>query len=149
MNSLDDMEPIWMLRARREIGVKEMPGLKDHPRIVEYLAATRIGPRFHHDETPWCAAFVSWVLEGSGINSTKSAAARSYLKWGQELSTPRRGAVVVFSRPTADNPGSGHVAFYVGEEDGNVLALGGNQRNAVSVWPYPKSRVLSYRWPDM
>lgn len=147
---MDDMEPVWLARARREIGVKEKPGALHHPRIVEYLSATRITPKMHQDETPWCSAFACWVMEGCDIASTRSAAARSWLKWGEQLAAPKPGAIAVLTRPTADNPGSGHVGFYVGEDgDGNVLLLGGNQANMVCVRPYPKSRVISYRWPTV
>lgn len=139
-------EPDWLLRARREIGVKERPGSDHHPRIVQYLAATRISPTRHEDETPWCAAFVCWVLEQSGITSTRSAAARSYLGWGLELVEPVPGCVVVLSR--TDSPAHGHVGFYVGGSDEDVLVLGGNQANSVSMRLYPRERVLSYRWPE-
>lgn len=140
------IEPDWLLCARREIGVKERPGDADNPRIVEYLSATRIKPAMQEDETPWCAAFVSWVLEQSGIPSTRSAAARSYLSWGQELAEPRRGCVVVLSRTQA--PAHGHVGFYLSGSPQHVLVLGGNQSNRVSIKEYPRERVLSYRWPS-
>lgn len=148
MNRLDDLEPVWMMRARREIGVKEKRGPADHPRILEYHAATRLHAKA--DEVPWCSAFCCFVMEGCDIASTRSAAARSWLSWGKELKEPRVGAIVVFTRESADNPNSAHVAFYAGEdEQGRVLALGGNQANQVCIRPYDKSRVLAYRWPDL
>ncbi len=139
-------EPIWMLAARREIGVKERPGHQDHPRVVEYLQHTRIIPALQHDETPWCSAYVCFVMEKSDIASTRSAAARSWLKWGEELTTPVPGCIAVLTRE--GHPGSGHVGFYVGRrEDGKILLLGGNQNNQVCVRPYAADRVISYRWP--
>lgn len=144
-----DDDPPWLAIAKREIGVKEIAGPGDHPRIVEYLAATRITPALHRDETPWCAAFVTWVLESAGIASTRSAAARSYLTWGQELAEPKRGCIAVLTRPGADHAGAGHVGFYVGSSDEDVLLLGGNQMNAVCMRLYARERVLSYRWPEL
>jgi uncharacterized protein (TIGR02594 family) len=140
------LEPDWLLCARRELGTKERAGEHaDNPRVVEYLSATRIQPAMQHDETPWCAAFVSWVLEQSGIRSTRSAAARSYLSWGQALDEPRRGCVIVLSRTEA--PAHGHVGFYLSSTEQHVLVLGGNQSNSVSIQEYPRDRVLGYRWP--
>lgn len=147
MRSLDSMEPDWLMRARREIGVKERPGEKHHPRILEYHAATRL--HAVADEVPWCSAFACWVMEQSGIASTRSASARSWLGWGQPLLVPMPGCIVVLERPTADNPGSGHVAFYLGQQDGKLLLLGGNQANQVCMRPYPEDRVIGYRWPDL
>lgn len=72
-----------------------------------------------------------------------SAWARSYLNYGEKITKPKYGAVVVFSRGTS----SGHVAFYLDETKDSVLVLGGNQGNAVTKAWYPKSRLLGYRWP--
>jgi uncharacterized protein (TIGR02594 family) len=144
---VSDEEPLWMPRARREIGIKEIPGPGDHPRVLEYHAATKLHAKA--DEVPWCSAFVCWVFEGIDIASTRSAAARSWLKWGKPLDKPQIGCVVVFSRTSPDNPNAAHVAFYAGERDGKVLALGGNQRNSVCIRPYDADRVLGYRWPDL
>lgn len=141
----DEFDAVWMPRARREIGVKEAPGAADHPRVLEYLRTCRLVPALQHDETAWCSAYVCWVMEGSDIKSTRSAAARSWLTWGEELKAPQPGAIAVLTRE--GHPGSGHVGFYVGEVGDKVLILGGNQRNQVCVQAYPKSRVLSYRWP--
>lgn len=142
-----DDEPVWLARARRELGVKEKPGLAHHPRILEYLATTRITPKLHQDETPWCSAFVCWVMEGCGIPSTRSAAARSWGRWGKTLTRPAPGCVVVLRR--TDNPAHGHVGFYLGHAGHDIEVLGGNQRNAVSIQMYPEARVLTYRWPDL
>jgi uncharacterized protein (TIGR02594 family) len=147
VSRLDGTEPDWLLRARREIGVKERAGAAHHPRILEYHAATRL--QAEADEVAWCSAFACWVMEQSGIASTRSAAARSWLTWGQRLLVPTPGCIVVLERPTPDNPHSGHVAFYVGQQDGKLLLLGGNQANQVCVRPYDESRVVGYRWPEL
>lgn len=57
---------------------------------------------------------------------------------------PAYGCVVVFSRE-----GGGHVGFVVGrDKNGNLMVLGGNQGDAVSIRPFPVSRVTCYRWPS-
>jgi uncharacterized protein (TIGR02594 family) len=140
-------EPPWLTIARAELGVLETPGPESTPRILEYLAATRLPPSMHDDETPWCAAFVCWVLQQAGLEHTASAGARSYLRWGRLLTDPRLGCVVVLSRPNQDNPSSGHVGFWVGDGQRGPLILGGNQGNAVTIRPYAARRVLGYRWP--
>lgn len=142
---MSDEEPVWMVTARREIGVKEVAGGADHPRILQYLRTCRWVPAQLHDEVPWCAAFVCFVLEQADIPSTRSAAARSYIDYGKELKAPQPGCIVVLTRDA--HPGAGHVGFYVGEVADKVLILGGNQNNQVCVKPYPKGRAISYRWP--
>jgi uncharacterized protein (TIGR02594 family) len=138
-------EPRWMDIARGELGVKEAPGAADNPRVVEYHAATSLHSA--DDETPWCSAFANWCMAQAGLEGTNSAAARSWLKWG-EACEPKLGAVTVLWRgkPTA---ATGHVGFFVKADASFVWLLGGNQGDAVSIQPFPRHRVLAYRWPAL
>lgn len=133
----------WMAIALGELGVKEVPGAESNPRIVEYLSSTTLDQKWAaSDETAWCSAFVNYCVEKSGYAGTDSAWARSWLKWGREIKTPRRGCVAILSR----GENSGHVAFYLGAGAGNnIQLLGGNQGDKVGVGNYPQSRVLGYR----
>lgn len=137
-------EPPWLTLARSHIGTAEIAGIKHNAKVVSWWQAIRAP--FRDDETPWCAAFVGAMLEMSGIRSTRSAAARSYARWGTAINPPAVGAVVVFSRP--GNSWSGHVGFAVGRDQaGNIMCLGGNQGNAVNIRPFAPGRVISYHWP--
>lgn len=139
------MIPVWLSRAEKYIGLKEVRGKLHSNVIVRFWQAIKAPVR--DDETPWCAAFVGAVLEDCGIRSTRSAAARSYLKWGYSIAKPIPGAVVVFWRGNPDG-WSGHVGFVCGvTERGNPLVLGGNQGDMVSIREFAKERVLGYRWP--
>jgi uncharacterized protein (TIGR02594 family) len=141
-------EPRWLAIARQEICTREAAlGSEPNPRIVEYHQAT--SGRAQDDQTAWCAAFASWVLEQAGIRSTKSAWAKSYLDWGSALDQPRIGAITVFHRGSGapSSRGTGHVGFFVEDRGGSIGLLGGNQSNHVNVKSYSKSRLLAYRWP--
>lgn len=135
-------DPIWLSHARGYVGLSEIPGPKHNPIILRFWKLIRAP--FKDDETPWCAGFVGGVLEEQGFKSTRSAAARSYLKWGVPLEAPAVGCIVVFSRGHRQ----GHVGFVVGKDQrGNLMVLGGNQADAVNVKPFSKARVLDFRWP--
>lgn len=143
-------DPIWLAEARRYLGVAEIKGPQHSPKIIELLdradgkddAKNLQG--ISDDEVPWCASFVSGVLEIAGIVSARSAWARSYLNWGAKLGGPAIGAIVVFER----GPSSGHVGFVVGRDaKGNLMVLGGNQSDMVKLSPFALGRVLGYRWP--
>lgn len=138
-------QPDWLLWAWREIGVREVAGSHDNARIIDMFKDVGHAS-IDNDEVAWCAALLGACLERSGRLSTRSLMARSYLQWGRQLDTARLGAIAVLSR--GSNPALGHVGFIVGEADAHVFLLGGNQADAVSVAPFEKSRVLSYRWPD-
>lgn len=137
-------EPRWLREAWREFGQAERAGARANPRIVAMFRDAG-HPKVTRDEVAWCAAFVGACLERSGAASTRSLMARSYLQWGEPLSAPRAGAVAVLSR--GRNAALGHVGFWLGETDRDVVLLGGNQGNAVSVARYPKARLLGFRWP--
>jgi len=139
-------EPKWLEIARGEMksGVAEIAGRKDNKRILDYHATTTL--QATDDEVPWCSSFVNWCLKEASIPGTNSAAARSWLKWGTKLTSPEIGCVVVFWR---NKPSSwqGHVGFYAGEDDGDLLILGGNQSDRVKISAFPKTQVLGYRKP--
>jgi len=136
--------PAWMKIAISQQGVKETPGPEDNPTIKGYRKPS--GNQDDGDETPWCADFVGWCLEQVGIAGTKKQNARSYLEWGEKITTPRLGCIAILWRESKDS-WKGHVAFYAGESQQHVVLLGGNQNNAVGLESYPHDRVLEYRWP--
>jgi uncharacterized protein (TIGR02594 family) len=142
---------LWMVIAEGELGVSEVPGSGNNPRVLEYLqATTNLGrSATSRDETPWCSAFVNWCLEQAGYERTRNALARSWLSWGQAIPTPRRGCIVIFQREKK----FGHVGFYLEENETQIKVLGGNQQNLetkifeVSEKYYPRSELLGYRIP--
>ena len=138
--------PLWMRLAEAELAahVREVPGPGNNPRVVEYHQATSF--KATDDAVPWCSAFVNWCFKEVGISGTRSAAARSWLTWGEALDQPEYGCVVVLAR--GKNPAQGHVAFFTDRRpDGHLLLLGGNQGDAVSIAAYLPEKVLAYRWP--
>jgi len=131
--------------AQGYLGLKEWPGAKHNPAVLA-LYAKAGHAEIHDDETPWCAAFVGAVLAEAGERGTGALNARSYLKWGEavELADAQQGDVLVFWRGSKDG-WQGHVGFFVGRKGRDVLVLGGNQGNEVSIKPYPTGRLLGVR----
>lgn len=139
-----ETEPVWLRRARMEVGVSEIAGKQHSKRVLSYWELAKLP--FTDDETPWCAGFVGAMLEDCGIKGTRSGMARSYEKWGQPCGAVP-GAVVIFWRGSKTS-GSGHVGFVAGRDQyGNLLVLGGNQGDAVNIKPFSVDRVTAYRWP--
>jgi len=135
--------PPWLALAELELGISEIAGPKANKRIVEYHKSTAL--KAESDEVPWCSALVSFCMKHAGYHSTESAAARSWLNYGEELKSPRFGCIVILKRGTG---WMGHVGFYVGETTPDTIrVLGGNQGDKVSIANFPKNQVLGYRWP--
>ncbi len=149
----EEMQPVEMQQLQgAELDVIQAASVamgwdetQENDLLSSYLSAggTDIDP----DQTAWCAAFVNAALAHSGMNGTGMLNARSFLDWGQEVSEPVKGDVVVLSR--GNNPAQGHVGFFMGFDDqGNIMLLGGNQGDAVNIKTYSKDRLLGYRRAD-
>lgn len=140
----------WIPIARGELGQRDYPDPQHNPRVIEYLDTTSL--QANNDETSWCSAFVNWCMLKAGQRGTNNAGARSWLTFGQALTTPRPGCIVILWR---ESPSSwkGHVGFFEGFDVGNrVRLLGGNQGGGVEwdevcVANFPQERILGYRWP--
>ena len=136
-------EPAWVVAGRRWLGAAEIPGSETAPMIRGWLL--KLGAWWKDDETPWCGTFVAACLRETGQPIPKHwFRARAYLDWGVTLRAPAVGAIVIYERG-----GAGHVGFVVGlDKLGNLMTLGGNQGNRVSIAPFSTARVLGYRWPS-
>lgn len=132
---------LWTFR-----GIQELKGRKrNNPTILAFYADAG-HPEIDNDEVSWCAAVICAMFERCGYSSPKTLAARGFLQWGKEVTSPRVGDVVVFWRGSR-NGWQGHVALFVRETATYVYVLGGNQSDSVNVQRFPKSRVLGYRRP--
>lgn len=130
--------------ALSQYGIKETPGKEDNPEVLKYFNEIGFDGEKLKDETAWCSAFINWVAKKSNRKYSKKLNARSWLKVGSVTSFPQVGDVVVFWRESI-NSWKGHVGLYIREDEKNIWVLGGNQKNQVSIAPYPKSRLLGYR----
>ena len=152
--------PPWMLHAQtyEKAGILEVPGEAAHPTILSFFNYTTLkgSTLAKSDETAWCSAFACAVMEQTGIRSSHSAAARSWLTWGEELDLPKLGCIVVCRRVDPKNTAAAHVGFYAGHVarqvgsdtyDSHFALLGGNQSNRVCTKSEPYENVLGYRWP--
>jgi uncharacterized protein (TIGR02594 family) len=128
--------PAQVKVAMGELGVKEWPGDRHNPRILEYHRACDSG--WKSDEISWCSAFMNWVFKQCEIEGTRSAAARSWARWGESsMESPKLGDVVVFERK--DSSWQGHVGMFVSQDEGTILVLGGNQNNEVNYQRFKKN----------
>lgn len=134
----------WMDVAKKEMGVTEVHGPEDNPRIEEYLETTDYDlPDKYTDEVPWCSGFVNWCLKLAGITGTNSAWSQSWRHWGTSLNGPRYGCIVVFHWSGT----KGHVGFVWDSDDDGIFVLGGNQSDSVNIKYFSYDNVVTYRFP--
>lgn len=144
---MQQQDTAWIAIARKYVGLQEKFGPQHDPHILKWWK--NIGAPFQDDETPWCGAFVGGVLFEAGVKPVAGgASAKAWTKLPVKLPTdrPAFGAVAIFNRPP--NPAHGHVGFIVGKDQrGNLMILGGNQGNRVSIKPFSRDRLHAIRWP--
>lgn len=147
---VDAADAPWMPIARREIGQHEIAGPAANPRIIQYHAMTSL--KATSDETPWCSSFANWCLRQAGFAGTNSAAAASWMTWGQTTDA-REGAITVIfhggAAHTKLTSSGNHVAFLVEETTSHFVLLGGNQSDQVKISSFPKAKwqLKGHRWP--
>lgn len=142
--------PDWLRLAYSHLGLREIKGRQHNAAILSWWE--RLSLPFKDDETPWCAGFVNAMIQEAELPIVqKNRAAALGWRWngyGTRLNAPALGAIMSMERP--GKPGSGHMTFVAGRDRrGNIMGLGGNQGNMVSINPYhPSRRNAQYHWPE-
>jgi uncharacterized protein (TIGR02594 family) len=133
----------WIAEARKYLGFKEVSGKNDHQLLNDGWLS--FGQKWLYGQ-PWCGLFVAHFLRKTNRYVVPLwFRARSWESDSMtKLDKPAYGCIVTFNRD-----GGGHVGFVVGKDaQGNIMVLGGNQSNAVSIAPFALSRVTGYVWPS-
>lgn len=134
----------WIAEARKHIGLREIPGPKSNSVIQGWLRSLKAW--WDQDSVAWCGTYTAQVLQACKLSYPKEwYRAKAYLSMPVKLDKPAYGCIVVF-----DRAGGGHVGFVVGvDRFDNLMVLGGNQGDMVSIKPFSRDRVLGYRWPNL
>jgi uncharacterized protein (TIGR02594 family) len=139
----------WLDAAKASVGIAEIRGKDNNPRILEMYA--KVG----HDEivdedVAWCAAFTGACLVDFNYAIPPKAnnlMARSYLNYGTKLDKPKPGAIVVKARGKAP---FGHVGIVEEvHDDGTFTVIAGNSSNKVKreTWKPSDPLANGIRWP--
>lgn len=144
------LEPVWLIEARRWLGVAEVVGPGSNRRLLDAirgLGVRALGMDYRDDDTPWCGAIMGvWMGATLPAEPLPSVVVRasSWERFGVALREPAPGAVTTFTRA-----GGGHVGLYLGETATDLVILGGNQSNRVSIALFSKAKrpATAFRWP--
>lgn len=101
--------------------------------------------KFNPKTTPWCSGFVNAIEKLCKRKGTGKLLARSYLEYGNPVTTPRLGDIVVLRR--GNSSWQGHVGYFIERDTSGILVLGGNQSNKVCYKYYNAEDLLAYRRP--
>lgn len=139
---------MWLEAGLGLVGLAEGVGSRDNPNIIDWAKEEGgdIASEYTHDSIPWCALFIDHILTRGGSKGTGTLWALDYAgKWPSvKLAGPAVGAIAPMQRV-----GGGHVICVAGrDQHGNIMGLGGNQSDRVSVVGFPPSRLnKGFWWP--
>lgn len=141
--------PLWLEAGLKFVGTKEVIGPKDSATIIDWAKdeGGDIAKSYTHDSIPWCALFANMMLTKAGLKGTETLWALDFA--GKWPSTKLIGPAVGAFAPMLRN-GGGHIICVVGrDQHGNIMGLGGNQKDKVSIVPFPMSRLnKGFWWPS-
>lgn len=145
LNHTAPLPPI-VEQALKFYGTQEKPGPGSNPTILNWaksLGPKAVGINYTDDDTAWCGLFMAYCASQAGfVIPAIPVRARSWLYFGQQVTNPGFGDVLVF-----DRQGGGHVTSYIAEDSVSYHCLGGNQRNMVNIVPIEKNRLAGARRP--
>lgn len=126
-------EPAWLTIARADLaaGVKEVPGKRGHPRIIEAYDAAGLA-HDNDDVQSWCGCMMGlWLIDAGYPTPKNFYGAKQFETYGKrvEFDDWQVGDVGVFYRtPQRERDWKRHVGIIVGETKTHFKLLGGNQR---------------------
>ena len=136
-------QPQIFKEALRWYGTIEFPGEANNPVIIEWAKEINgwIGEWYDQDSVPWCGLFMALCAKRAGFPfNQKALSAREWINWGNPVTIPARGDILVFQRS-----GGGHVGLYVAEDGECFHVLGGNQSDSVCITRIKKDRLVGAR----
>ena len=145
-----DGMPPWLARATALLGLYEYSGSADNPLILEMarVCGGAIARDYKHDDIPWCALAVNYILIASGFPGDDSLWALDFQKYGAKLPGPAVGAIATKKRYSGGKLVGGHVFFVVGRtKDGAIVGRGGNQSDMICDAEFDPEVITGYNWP--
>ena len=108
--SISDVDRVAEI-FRAEIGVRELTGKNDGPRVEEYLASVELGKGY-----AWCAAFVTWTFKQAEIDAAVSAWSPSWF--------PQKNVIYTHGSHTNRTPGTADVFGIYFQNLGRIAHVG-------------------------
>lgn len=143
--------PKLVSAAIQYLGIKEIPGSKSNPVILDMARGLNISDIYKDDDTAWCGLFISHLLRitakpaldynGDRWNILR---AKYYVHWGNEV--PKQEAQLG-DMGILDREGGGHVFIILAfsKDKKRVIGIGGNQSNSVSIAAFDFDRLIGVR----
>lgn len=142
--------PKLVSSALQYLGVKEIPGVKNNPVIMEMAKGLGVDDIYTNDDMSWCAVFINHLIRinGKPINLSPKdkydllrALKTADLFNDVPIDDWKLGDIMTLKRT-----GGGHVFLPISKTDKNTIwGCGGNQSNSVSFSEFDMNRVVAVK----
>lgn len=124
MKSKNTQRDKILAKAQKEIGVMERPANSNNVKYNTWFYGYEVsGPAY-----PWCAVFISWLFDGTGL-CKKTASCADMLEWfeakSQIVKDPLPGDIVFF-RYATNARRTNHVGLVVDVKGNTLTTIEGN-----------------------
>lgn len=132
--------------AAKYLGIRETPGSGTNANIASWIKMAAAWLDRDDSKTAWCGCFRGHIgIETATGCPPEHYRAISWATWGRpvDLTKPllwQRGDTIIMTRP-----GGNHVCLLDRVDGRTAYCLGGNQRDAVTIAPFPLVRIKHVR----
>jgi len=135
----DSLRRVVIAIAQAELGVEELSGRNDGPRVEQYLAYCELPSGYQ-----WCAAFVSWCFGQAGLAEPRTPWSPSLFPLSRQVLKPQPGDILGLWIQSKNR--IGHVGIVESADESWCISIEGNLQNAVLRMRRPVSTI--YRFSD-
>jgi len=143
----DHLNKLVLKNAKLFLNLKEIKGDQDSNIIINKMF--NVFGYNYTDETAWCSLFLNYILYISGAYYNGQLNARSFLEYpgpNKSMNELKEGDIVILWRGSP-NLLTGHVGFYVDQDENYLYLLSGNYQDSVNISPFNKNRYLTGKEP--
>ena len=131
------------------LGVKEIPGAKSNPVIMDMAKGLGVDKIYTNDDQSWCAVFINHLIRITGkpidlhpkdlydlLRARQTATKFNLVKTEDAV----LGDIVQLSRD-----GGGHVCLFIAKTPKGFIGYGGNQGNKVGFDEFDWDRIIAVK----
>jgi uncharacterized protein (TIGR02594 family) len=132
--------------ALQYLGTKEAPGAATNAKIAKWITVAAAWLEKDDSKTAWCGCFRGAIgIETATGCPPDHYRAASWATWGTPIDITKpllwqRGDTLIMTRP-----GGNHVCLLDRVDSATAYCLGGNQSDAVTIAPFPLTRITHVR----
>jgi uncharacterized protein (TIGR02594 family) len=130
-------------------GVKEIPGVKNNPVIMDMAKGLGVDKIYTNDDQSWCAVFINHLIRITGKPIDLHPKDLYDLLRARQTATKfnivKKEDAVLSDIVQLSRDGGGHVCLFIAKTPKGFIGYGGNQGNKVSFVEFDWDRIIAVK----